>query len=95
MAADGRSSCSGLLLTALLAAMLLPGEFTAGTLNGCCRFCYRSLARVCDVQSAKGANQSQFKRTDVCKWLSTVINLLKFITKSQESKLMRAIVDRR
>lgn len=94
MAADGRSSCSGLLLTALLAAVLLPGEFTAGTLNGCCRFCYRSLACVmCSL--AKGANQSQFKRSDVCKWLSTVINLLKFITKSQESKLMRAIVDRR
>lgn len=72
MAANGRSSCSGLLLTALLAAMLLPGEFAAGTLR---RLLSRllSLARVRDVQSAKEANQSQFKRSAVCKWLFTAL----------------------
>lgn len=54
MAADGRSSCSGLLLTALMAVMLLPGEFTAGALNGCCRVCYRSLACVtCSLQKGQ------------------------------------------
>lgn len=43
MAANGRSSGSGLRLTALLAVMLLPGEFTF------------TFARMCDVSSAKEA----------------------------------------